>query len=85
MAHILHSKLRSITHVATKVHVILRSFVVLTWMSDTIQLVYHVTLWNLDSFSSHLRWCGPLHLAFRGNVVHACTYIQQVASEEEEK
>ena len=34
-----HSKLRSITSVATKVHVILRSFVVLTWMSDTIELV----------------------------------------------
>ena len=23
-----------------------------------------MTLWNLNSFSSHLRWCGPLHLAF---------------------
>ena len=34
-----HSKLCSITHVATKVHVILRSFVVLTWMRDTIDLV----------------------------------------------
>ena len=36
---LLHSKLRSITHVATKVHMILRSFVVLTWMRDTIELV----------------------------------------------
>jgi hypothetical protein len=34
-----HSKLRSITHVATKVHVILRSFVMLTWLRDTIELV----------------------------------------------
>ena len=37
--YIIHSKLRSITPVATKVHVILRSFVVLTWMHDTIELV----------------------------------------------
>ena len=36
---LLHSKLRSITPMATKVHVILRSFVVLTWMRDTIELV----------------------------------------------
>jgi hypothetical protein len=36
---LLHSKLHSITHVATKVHVILRSFVVLTWMCDTSKLV----------------------------------------------
>ena len=35
----IHFKLRSITHVATKVHVILRTFAVLTWMSDTIELV----------------------------------------------
>ena len=34
-----HSKLRSITLEATKVHVILRIFVVLTWMRDTIELV----------------------------------------------
>ena len=34
-----HSKLRSITPVAIKVHVILRSFVVLTWVHDTIELV----------------------------------------------
>jgi hypothetical protein len=34
-----HSKLRSITLVATKVHVMLRSSVVLTWMCDTIELV----------------------------------------------
>ena len=35
----LHSKLRSIIPVATKVHVILRSSVVLTWMRDTSELV----------------------------------------------
>ena len=34
-----HSKLHSITYVATKTHVILWSFVVLTWMRDTIELV----------------------------------------------
>lgn len=42
----MHSKLRSLTPVATKVHVILGGFAVLTWMRDTIELVYHVTLWN---------------------------------------
>ena len=35
----LHSKLPSITHVVTEVHVILHSFVVLTWMRDTVELV----------------------------------------------
>ena len=30
-------------------------------------------------------WCGPLHLAFLGDVAYACTNIQQVASEEEEE
>ena len=35
----LHSKLRSITHAATKVHMTLRSFVVLTWMRDTSDFV----------------------------------------------
>jgi len=34
-----HSKLCSIIHAATNVHVILRSVVVLTWMHDTIDLV----------------------------------------------
>ena len=34
----MHSKLCSITHVATKVHVILWSFVVLTWMRDIVEL-----------------------------------------------
>ena len=33
-------------HVVIKVHVILWSSVVLTWMRDTIELVLHVTLWN---------------------------------------
>ena len=35
----IHSKLHSIIHVATKVHMILRSFVVLKRMSDTVDLV----------------------------------------------
>jgi hypothetical protein len=34
-----HFKLCSITAVATKVHVILWSFVVLTWMHDIVELV----------------------------------------------
>ena len=46
---------------ATKVHAILQSFVVLTWMHDNIELVLHVTLeitqrryeGNLNSFSPH--------------------------------
>ena len=42
-----------------------------------------MTLWNLNSFSSHIRWCGPLHLPFLGNLAFACTNIQQVAQEEE--
>ena len=51
-----HIKPGSITHVATKVQVMLRSFVVLTWMRDIVELVQHVTLWNLNLFSSHLIW-----------------------------
>ena len=57
----------------------------LTWMRDTIELVENVTLWKLNSFSSHLRWCGPFHLAFPDDVAYACTNIQQVAYEEEEE
>jgi hypothetical protein len=34
-----HSKLCSITPMITKVHVTLRSFVVLTWMRDTLESV----------------------------------------------
>ena len=41
-----YPELRSITPVATQVHVMLRSLVVLTWMRDTIESMYHVTLWN---------------------------------------
>ena len=74
-----HAKLRSITPVATNVHMILQSFVVLTWMRGTIELVQHVILWNLHLFSSHFCWCAPLHLAFHGDVAYACTNIQQVA------
>ena len=35
--------LRSITPMATKVHVIVQIFIGLTWMCDTIELVQHVT------------------------------------------
>ena len=42
----IHSKLCSITPMAIKVHVVLRSFVVLSWMHDAVELVWHVTLWN---------------------------------------
>ena len=89
MSPALHSKLRSITHVATIVHVILQSYVVFTWMRDTIELVQHVTLWNLNSFSSHLClvWFTPLGLP--GDAAYACTNIQQVPAaavvEEEEE
>jgi hypothetical protein len=40
----IHSKLYSITHVATKVHGILQSFIMLTWMRDTIEFSVAVTL-----------------------------------------
>ena len=30
-------------------------------------------------------WCGPLHLAFPGDVADTCTNIQQVVSKEEEE
>ena len=35
----LHSKLCNITFVATKVHMILRRYVVLTWVRDSIEVV----------------------------------------------
>ena len=38
----------------------------------------------MNSFSSHLRWCGPLHLAFLDDVAYTCTNIIQVTEEEEE-
>ena len=79
LGHYIHSKLRNITPMATRVHMILQSFVVLIWMHDAIELVQHVVLWNLKSFSSHLHWCHPLHLAFLDDVSYACTNIQQVA------
>jgi hypothetical protein len=88
----LHSQLRSITTVATKVHVTLRSFLVLTWMCDAMELVWHVTLGitqrrcegNLNSFSYRLRLCGSLHPAFLGDVANTRPNIQQVAEEEED-
>ena len=39
LLHLVHFKLCIITPMATKVHVILWIFVVLTWMGDTIELV----------------------------------------------
>jgi hypothetical protein len=33
-------------HAATKVHVMLRRYVVFTWMHNNRGLVQHVTLWN---------------------------------------
>jgi hypothetical protein len=76
---LVHSKFHSITPVATKVHVTLRSLVVLTWMRDTNELVLHVTLWNNTKCNILMMWCGALHLAFPCNVAYACTNIQQVA------
>ena len=61
-----HFKLCSITPVATAVHVILRSFIVLTWMCDTMELVQLVTLKNNTKCNFLMVWCGPLHLAFPG-------------------
>jgi hypothetical protein len=65
----------------------LQSFVVLTWMRDTSELVL-----ACDTMEEHrvqhsngVVWCGPLHLAFPGDVADACTNIQQVASKEEEE
>ena len=43
-----------------------------------------MTLWNVISFSSHLYWCGPLHLAPLDDVAYACINIQQVVEKEEE-
>ena len=74
----IHTKLRSITLVATKVHVILWSFVVLTRMHDIIELVYeHYGITQSATFL--MVWCGPLHLASPGDVAYACTNTQQVA------
>ena len=39
-------------------------------------------LW-IELVSSHLHWCGPLHLAFPSNVAYACTNTQHVLLEEE--
>ena len=46
-----------------------------------------MTLWNNTKFNifNGVVWCGPLHLAFPGDVAYACTNIQQVAEEEEEE
>ena len=42
----LHSNIHNITLLETKVHVILRRCVVLTWMHDNKESREHVTLWN---------------------------------------
>ena len=34
---------------------------------------------TMNSFSSHLRWFDPLHLAFPNDMTYACTNIEQVA------
>ena len=52
-------------------------------MHDTVELVYHVTLWNLNLFFSHFCWRDPLHVAFLGDVACVHTNIQQVEEEEE--
>ena len=44
-----------------------------------------MTLWNNTECNISILWCGPLHLAFLGDVAHACNNIQQVAEEEEEE
>jgi hypothetical protein len=45
-------------------HVILRSYVVLTWMRDIIRLVQHVTLWNNTKCNilNGVVWSTPLGL-----------------------
>ena len=32
-----------------------------------------------------MMWCGPLHLAFPGDVAYVCTNIQQVAKKKKKK
>ena len=49
---IIHSKLCNITHVANKVHVILHSYVVLTWMRDIRELMLTKTSPPLAIFES---------------------------------
>ena len=56
---------------------ILQRFVVLTWMRDTIEFMFHVTLWNSNSFSSHIYGCGPLHFTWPSQAMcrtHAPTF-----------
>ena len=59
---IIHSKLRSITHVAIKV--ILQSFVVLIWMRDTIEFSVACNTMEFEFIvlSSPLVWSIPLGL-----------------------
>ena len=80
------TSLYNITPLATKVHMILQSFVVLTWMCDTIELVQHVTLWNntKDMWgqfefvlpSPTLVWSTPLGLPERcGRCMHQTSHM----------
>jgi len=54
--------------VAIKVHVILRSFAVLTWMLGIIKLVWHVILWNNTKKMWQFEFC--YHVIY-ASVVHS--------------
>lgn len=51
---VVHASLPNITPVATKVHVVVRSWAVVAWVRDNRELVDCVTLWN--NTKSALRW-----------------------------
>ena len=62
---------------ATKVHMMLRSFVVLTWMRDTVELLKHVTLWNNIEWIVLMVWCGVVHSSWPSRAMwhmHAPTF-----------
>ena len=48
-----HFKLRNIMLVATKVHMVLKSYAVLTWMCDTKESTWHVILWKNTKSTLH--------------------------------
>ena len=68
----IHPKLRSITPVATKVHVILRSYEFCSVNMDAwyCRISVACDTMEFEFFSSHIHWCGPLHLAFLGDAIH---------------
>ena len=41
-----------------------------------------MTLWNDTKCNILMVWCGPLHLAFLGDVACACSNIQEEEEEE---